>query len=245
MDSVSFFLFELTALPERLQEKSLSMLLYSDGSVAHIQLAPDERWRTQVDLSRIDDAYLDALLAIEDERFYWHTGFDPLSIARALIQNILSGEIVSGASTLTMQLVQIVEPRPRTYCSKMIEAWRAMQLEWHFSKKNRNLGTLSHIYSIWSNIEGIEAASLAYFGHLPKHLEAHQIALLIAIPQNPNARYPTQNNLGRLKRSRDHIAKLLLETDNLPIEADSEIEASVFNQPYQPMLDLFQETYPI
>ena len=81
------------------------------------------------------------------------------------------------------------------------------------------------------NIEGIEAASLAYFGHLPKHLEAHQIALLIAIPQNPNARYPTQSNLGRLKRSRDHIAKLLLATDHLPIEADTEIETSVFNQP--------------
>ena len=222
--------FELNALPERLRESHSPMLLYSDGSVAHIQLAPDERWRTQVDLSRIDSAYVDALLAIEDERFYWHTGFDPLSITRALIQNILSGEIVSGASTLTMQLVRIVEPRPRTYRSKIIEAWRAMQLEWHYSKTEILELYLTFI-PFGRNIEGIEAASLAYFGHLPKHLEAHQIALLIAIPQNPNARYPTQINQGRLKRSRDHIAKLLLATDNLPIEADSEIEASVFNQP--------------
>ena len=97
--------FELC--PSRTFAESHSLLLYSDGSVAHIQLAPDERWRTQVDLSRIDDAYIGALLAIEDERFYWHTGFDPLSIARALIQNVMSGEIVSGASTLTMHLVQL------------------------------------------------------------------------------------------------------------------------------------------
>ena len=225
-----FISFSIVPLPERLLETHSPMLLYKDGTVAHIQLAPDERWRSQADLSRIDSTYVDALLAIEDERFYWHTGFDPFSIVRALFQNLLSGEIVSGASTLTMQLVRIVEPRPRTYRSKIVETWRAMQLEWTFSKSEILERYLTFI-PFGRNIEGIEAASLAYFGHLPRQLEAHQIALLIAIPQNPNARYPHPRNSARLKSSRDHIAKLLLKTGLLPIQTDTEINASVFDKP--------------
>ena len=221
--------FELNPLPARLEESHSPILLYDDGSVAHIQLSPDDRWRTEADLDRIDQAYIHALLTIEDERFYWHAGFDPLSITRALIQNIVSGEIISGASTLTMQLVRIVEPRPRTYRSKIIETWRAMQLEWHFSKSEILEHYLTFI-PFGKNIEGIEAASLAYFGRLPQHLEAHQIALLIAIPQNPNARYPHPNNMDRLRRSRDHIANLLLSKDALPIEDEDEIQTSVLNK---------------
>jgi len=104
------------------------MLLYRDGTPAHLFLAPDDRWRTAVHLDDIDDNYITALLTIEDKRFHSHPGFDPFSIFRALGQNILAGEVVSGASTITMQLVRVLEPRPRTYFSKIIEVWRAMQL---------------------------------------------------------------------------------------------------------------------
>ncbi len=213
--------FATVDLPLRLTESHSPMLLYRDGSVAHIQLAPDDRWRSKVSLDDIDPAYIEALLSIEDERFFWHTGFDPLSIVRALIQNTLTGEVVSGASTLTMQLVRIAEPRPRTYRSKLIETWRAMQLEWHFSKTEILELYLSFI-PFGRNIEGIEAASLAFFGHLPTQLEAHQIALLIAIPQNPNARYPHPENQQRLQRSRNHIAQLLYRNQTLPIKDDAE-----------------------
>jgi penicillin-binding protein 1C len=234
---------ELTPLPERLNESHSPMLLYNDGSVAHIHLAPDDRWRTMVNLSKIDPAYLDALLSIEDERFYWHTGFDPLSIVRALIQNTLSGEVVSGASTLTMQLIRIVEPRPRTYRSKIIETWRAVQLEWHYSKSDILAQYLSFI-PFGRNIEGIEAASLAFFGQLPTHLEAHQIALLLAIPQNPNARYPHPKNQQRLRDSRNHIATLLHRNHKLPIEDDSELVQHVFNKPVPTRLHDFPRDLP-
>ena len=127
--------FYWVPLPERLSAESSSVLLYRDGSVAHIFLAPDERWRTKVNLDDIDPKYIDALLTIEDARFYQHPGFDPISIIRAFVQNLISGEIISGASTLTMQLVRIVEPRPRTYRSKFIEIWRSMQLEFRYSKR--------------------------------------------------------------------------------------------------------------
>ena len=119
-----------------------------------------------------------------------------------------------------------------------------MQLEWRFSKSEILEHYLTFI-PFGRNIEGIEAASLAYFGHLPKHLEAHQIALLIAIPQNPNARYPNPRNSGRLKRSRDHIAKLLLKLGLLPVQADTEVNASVFDKQSRVMLNHFQETYHI
>ena len=117
-----------------------------------------------------------------------------------------------------MQLVRLVEPRPRTYRSKLIEVWRAMQLEWYFSKSDILEMYLSFI-PFGRNVEGVEAASLQLFGHMPVHLEAHQIALLIAIPQNPNARSPTPGNAKTLKASRDHIAQLLYNQGTLPIES--------------------------
>ena len=221
--------FYLVPLPERLSAESSSVLLYRDGSVAHIFLAPDERWRTKVDLDDIDPQYIDALLAIEDSRFYQHPGFDPISIFRAFGQNIASGKIISGASTLTMQLVRIVEPRPRTYTSKLVEIWRAMQLEFRFSKQEILEQYLSFI-PFGRNIEGLEAASLAYFGHLPNHLEAEQISLLIAIPQNPNARVPSIENKERLTYARNHVAQLLDAQNKLPIAENESIEAAVLSK---------------
>ena len=221
--------FYWVPLPERLSAESSSVLLYRDGSVAHIFLAPDERWRTKVNLDDIDPKYIDALLTVEDARFYQHPGFDPISIIRAFAQNLISGEIISGASTLTMQLVRIVEPRPRTYRSKFIEIWRSMQLEFRYSKREILEQYLSFI-PFGRNIEGLEAASLAYFGRLPHHLEAEQIALLIAIPQNPNARVPSPENKERLIYARNHIAKLLAAQNKLPIAENESLETAVLEK---------------
>ena len=222
--------FYTKPLPERLSEQHSPMLLYRDGTVAHIVLAPDDRWRTKAKLEHIDPTYIEALLTIEDQRFYWHFGFDPFSIVRALVQNIVSGEIVSGASTITMQLVRLVEPRPRTYQSKLIEAWRAMQFEWLFSKDQILEMYLSFI-PFGGNLEGVESASLKYFGQLPVSLEAHQIALLIAIPQNPTDRQPSLQNEQRLRDSRNHIADLLLQENALPVEDNQDIDHSIFSKP--------------
>ncbi len=216
--------FHWVELPKRLMEQHSPIILYKDGQVAHITLAPDERWRTKVHVDNIDPAYIQALLTIEDKRFYWHPGFDPISISRALIQNMLSGTIVSGASTLTMQLIRLVEPRPRTYHSKIIEVWRSMQLEWHFNK-DEILGMYLSFIPFGGNVEGVEAASLQLFGRMPVHLEAHQIALLIAIPQNPNARSASLENNIRLQTARDHIAKLLLQQGALPIEKNQTVQS--------------------
>ena len=222
--------FYMIPTPSRLHSTHSPLLLYNDGSVAHIFLSPDEKWRTQTHIENIDPQYITALLSIEDKRFYQHPGFDPISIWRALLQNITAGYVVSGASTITMQLVRIVEPRPRNYRSKLIEIWRAMQLEWLLSKEE-----ILELYLCFipfgKNIEGVEAASLAYFGYLPKYLEADQIALLIAVPQNPNARYPSPTNKDTLTVARNHIAELLHSNNTLPISAQQSIDSAVYEKP--------------
>lgn len=242
---LSLLLFSLYSapLPERLYTPSSPLLLYRDGTPAHLFLAQDDRWRTKVSIADIDTKYIDALLTIEDKRFYTHPGFDPISILRAVGQNLLAGEIISGASTITMQLVRVLEPRPRTYTSKVIEVWRAMQLELRLSKTEILEHYLSYI-SFGRNIEGVEAASLAYFGHLPNRLEADEIAILIAVPQNPNSRYPTAQNAERLRASRDHIASLLHDQGKLPLSDQQSLESAVFERSPPTMLLAFPREIP-
>src|SRR5512140_1672518 len=115
-------------LPQRLGARPSTVVLYRDGGLAHVFLSPDEKWRIPVKLERVDPRYVRALLSLEDSRFYWHGGVDTAAIGRAVATNVWRGRRVSGASTLTMQLVRVLEPRPRTWTSKAIEAARALQL---------------------------------------------------------------------------------------------------------------------
>lgn len=197
-------------LPERLSEPGSPVVEYRDGSPAHVFLSPDDKWRVDAALDAIDARYVDALLRFEDKRFFMHPGVDPLAIVRAATLNVLNGRVVSGASTLTMQLVRVLEPRPRSLRSKAIEAFRALQLELRFSKDEVLEAYLTFI-PFGRNIEGVEAASLAYFGHTARALSPAEIATLLAVPQRPNDRYPTARNADRLRRARDGIAKRLVE----------------------------------
>ncbi|MFO0003799.1 MAG: transglycosylase domain-containing protein, partial [bacterium] len=124
----------LVPLPARLLAPPSSVLRFADGGIAHASLALDERWRLPGDLAGVDPALVDALLALEDRRFWWHPGVDPIAVGRAAAQNVSAGRVVSGGSTLTLQLVRLLEPRPRTLRSKAVEAVRAAQLELVLSK---------------------------------------------------------------------------------------------------------------
>ena len=149
----------------------------------------DGRWRLPVDMDSVDPRFVRALLAIEDKRFYSHGGADPPAIARAARSWARSGKVVSGASTLTMQLARQLEPRPRTLRSKLIEVARAAQYEIRLSKRDILKHYLTHA-PYGGNLEGVRAASLSYFGQEPVQLTDAQIALLIALPQAPEARRP-------------------------------------------------------
>ncbi len=216
--SLGLVLFALALwlpLPERLTVANSRVIEYRDGTTAHVFLAPDETWRVRVRLDEVDPAYVKALLALEDRRFWSHPGVDALAVGRAALTNLARGRRVSGASTLTMQLVRVLEPRPRTLRSKAIEAFRALQLELHLSKAEL-LAAYLQFTPYGRNLEGVEAASLAYFGHRATALSPAEICTLLAVPQNPNARYPSARNQVRLTRARDAIAERLLERDALP-----------------------------
>jgi len=203
-------------LPSRLSERPSDVILWRDGSPAHVFLAPDDRYRLPVAELPVDPAYEAALVAYEDARFWWHPGVDPLSVLRATVQNIQAGQVVSGASTLTMQLVRILEPRPRTLSSKVIEAMRAVQLELRFSKREL-LDAYLQFAPYGGNREGVQTASLALFGHSAARLTRYEIALLIAIPQDPSHRTPGRADPTELRSIRDQVAERLARAGALPL----------------------------
>ncbi len=168
---------------------------------------PDNYWRFQANLNRVDPHFIKALLAIEDERYLSHSGVDVLAIARALATWAKTGDISSGASTLTMQLVRQYKPRDRVLRSKVIETIAALKYELVFSKTQILEQYLTRV-SYGGNIQGIEAASWRYFEQTPERLSWDEIALLIALPQAPEARRPDRHPVAA-KAGRDKILRRL------------------------------------
>jgi penicillin-binding protein 1C len=199
--------FCLPVLPDDADTVS-SVLRDRSGEVLHIGSVEDGRIRLLADLDRIDPAYIDALIEIEDKRFYRHIGVDPLAIGRAIKSNFRAGEVVSGASTLTQQLGRQYRPRPRTLPVKMIEAVEAVRLDLRMSKTEQLERYLSRI-SYGSNIEGIEAASRIWLGKSPRYLSPEDIALLLALPQSPEARRPDRNPVAA-KAGRDLVLERMV-----------------------------------
>lgn len=206
----------LVPLPTRLDAPGARLVLYDDGSVAHAFLAPDGRFRVSADLDEVDPRYVEALLAVEDRRFYVHPGVDPIAVTRAAIDNLRAGRVVSGASTLTMQVTRMAEPKPRTFRAKLIEVARALQLEIRLTKREILEAYLT-LVPYGRNLEGIEAGALATVGHRPDALSDAEIALLLAIPQNPSHRYPSPDHTPALRRARDRVVDRLAATGRLDL----------------------------
>ncbi len=186
-----------------------------DGQWLSAFTVDDGRWRLKADMDEVDPRFVVALIAIEDKRFYRHSGVDPLAVIRAVRSWRRQGEIVSGASTLTMQLVRQLEPRPRTFKSKIIESFRAVQLELRLSKREILSLYLTHT-PYGGNVEGITAATHVYFDKRPDQLTDGDIALLIALPQAPENRRPDRH-VENAQKARDMVLDKLL-TANLITE---------------------------
>jgi penicillin-binding protein 1C len=153
-------------------------------------LTADGRWKLPVGGDDVDPRYLAMLKAYEDKRFDAHPGIDPLGILRAAGQMLANGRIVSGGSTLTMQVARLLEPREeRTLSAKLRQAVRAVELERRFDKA-RILDLYLTLAPFGGNLEGVRAASFAYFGKEPKRLSTAEAALLVALPQSPETRRP-------------------------------------------------------
>ena len=165
------------------------VVLDADGKILRAFTVEDGIWRLPVATADVSKDYLAQLIAFEDKRFPAHHGIDFLALARAVVQVMQNGHIVSGGSTLTMQTARLLEPRPRSIAAKFIEMLRAWQLEAHFSKDDI-LQIYLTLAPMGGNIEGIRAATMLYFGKEPSNLTPAEAALLVALPQSPTALRP-------------------------------------------------------
>jgi penicillin-binding protein 1C len=186
-------------------DKELSKTVVDrDGRLLRSYTTSEGRWRMPASRGDVDPRYLDVLLAYEDKRFFEHDGIDLLAFGRAALQLIRNGEIVSGGSTITMQVARLLEPRrERSFYAKFKQAVRAIELERVLSK-DEILARYLTFAPYGGNLEGIRAASLAYFGKEPRRLTLGEAALLVALPQSPELRRPDRRHMAA-KRARDRV----------------------------------------
>ncbi|MBZ5857658.1 penicillin-binding protein 1C [Flavihumibacter profundi] len=163
------------------------------GTVIHAYLTPDEKWRMKTALSEISPSLQKAIIEKEDKWFYYHPGVNPLALVRALFKNLFSGKRTSGASTITMQVARALEPKKRTYVNKLVEIFRAFQLEWKYPKREI-LQLYLNLAPYGGNIEGVKAAAILYFGKNPNHLSLAELMALSVIPNRPSSLVMGKNN---------------------------------------------------
>ena len=168
-------------------------VLDADGLLLRAFATSESRWRLKTSIADVDPRFLKMLVAYEDQRFYQHGGIDLKAMGRAAFQLLVNGRIVSGASTLSMQVARLIEPREaRSFSAKLLQIARAIQIERRLDKQE-----ILELYLTYApyggNLEGVRAASLAYFGKEPGRLTVAEAALLVALPQSPETRRPDRH----------------------------------------------------
>ena len=183
-----------------------------DGTLLRPFLSRDGAWRIHTTPREVSARYLLLLKAYEDRRFDTHPGVDLFALARAAAQWVGAGHIVSGGSTLTMQVARLLEPdllQHRGLVTKAVQAIRALQLEARYSK-DEILSLYLTLAPMGGNLEGVRAASLSYFGKEPASLDLAQSALLVALPQSPARVRPDRHAANALK-ARNHVLDRMVE----------------------------------
>jgi penicillin-binding protein 1C len=180
-----------------------------EGRLLRAFAIDDGRWRLPVALENLDPRLVDMLLAYEDSRFASHPGVDPLALLRAAWQLAVNGRIVSGGSTITMQLARLLDPGARrTMGAKLAQIRDALRLERSYDKQEI-LELYLTLAPYGGNLEGIRAASLAWFGKEPRRLTLDEAALLVALPQAPEVRRPDRHP-DAARRARDRVIDRML-----------------------------------
>jgi penicillin-binding protein 1C len=192
---------------DRLTPPSSTVFTDRHGSLLRVTLAADDMWRIPIRAEDVPDHLKRSVIGYEDQYFRWHPGVNPVSIGRAAVANVRAGEIVQGGSTITMQLARMMEPRPRTFRSKIIEAWRALQLEARYSK-DEILAHYLNLAPYGGNIVGVGAAGRFYFDKYADQLSPGEAALLAAIPRAPNQLRP-DSRPNDARAARQHVVELL------------------------------------
>jgi penicillin-binding protein 1C len=172
---------------------------------------PDKRyiWRTPITLAEVSPRYVQALIGYEDRAFWWHPGVNPFALLRAAGQWLLYGRVVSGGSTITMQVARIIDPTPHTLPGKLHQILRALQLEAHLSK--REILTLYLNYAPMGGVlEGVDAASRAYLGKPASNLSYAEASMLAVLPQAPSLLRPDRF-AQRARTARDKVLRRMAD----------------------------------
>jgi penicillin-binding protein 1C len=171
-------------LPDRVEYSTI--ITDDKGEVVHAFLTHDQQWRMKTELGEISPLLRKTIVEKEDKYFYYHPGVNLLAMARAFGRNLVHMRRTSGASTITMQVARALEPKERTYWNKLVEVFRAFQLEWKYSK-SEILQLYLNVVPYGGNIQGVKAASILYFKKNPDHLSLAEITALSVIPNRPSS----------------------------------------------------------
>ncbi len=204
-------IFYIFCLPRKLFPKDYSTVIYDRaGDLIGARIAVDGQWRFPED-STVSDKFKTAIIAFEDQYFLYHPGFNPLSLFRAFRQNIKARKVVSGASTISMQVVRLYRHhKKRTVIEKGIEIVLSTRLEWGYSK-NDILRLYATHAPFGGNVVGVDAASWRYFGCNAKNLSWSEVALLAVLPNSPSNIHPGKNRLHLLEKRNNLLQKLYLK----------------------------------
>ncbi|MDW3651047.1 MAG: penicillin-binding protein 1C [Bacteroidia bacterium] len=208
--SLVFNLWFYQCLPEPIFIEPNSSVLYDEnGELLSATIAKDEQWRFPL-IKRVPKKFVICLKTYEDKRFEHHIGVDILALGRAIYQNIREGKIISGASTLSMQLIRLSRKgQERTYGEKILELLKAIRLELRYSKKE-----ILRYYSTYApfggNVVGLETAAWRYFGIEPSKLSWAESAMLAVLPNSPALVNPNRNREELLKKRNTLLRKLYI-----------------------------------
>jgi len=213
----SFFLIPIIVLllliwsvpfpKEKLTPAPSTVVLDRNGKMLRVFLSKDEMWQIPVSANKISPTLKKAVIGYEDKYFNWHFGINPIAIIRAAIANIKAGKIVQGGSTITMQVARMMEPKQRTIPNKLIEIFRAFQLELRYSK-DEILTFYFNMAPYSGNIVGVVAASYLYFNKSPNQLSLGECALLATIPNSPN-RFRPDIDIKSTHKARTKVLNIL------------------------------------
>ncbi|MBE3064734.1 MAG: transglycosylase domain-containing protein, partial [Spirochaetes bacterium] len=230
--AAALFWFSLPSPP--FSPEYSTILLDREGRLLSAAIAADGQWRFPGD-GEIPDRFVTALLAREDKRFFHHPGVDPIAAARALAANARAGEVVSGGSTITMQVIRLSRPgKPRTVPEKLLEALLALRLEMAAGKAGI-LRLFASNAPFGGNVVGFEAASWRYFGRGPRTLSWAECALLAVLPNSPGLIHPGRNREELLAR-RDRLLAVLhregaIDEDTMRLSLGEPLPPSPFPLP--------------
>lgn len=189
---VLFLLFNwFFPLPDKVEYSTI--VTDNKGEVVNAYLTSDQKWRMKTELEEISPLLRKTIIAKEDKYFYSHPGVNPIAMTRALFKNIIRMKTTSGASTITMQVARALEHRKRNIFSKLVEMFRAFQLEWKYDK-DEILQMYLNLVPYGGNIEGVKSASQLYFKKNPDHLSLAEITALSIIPNRPSSLVIGKNN---------------------------------------------------